>query len=139
MKLLKAILESCCDQGPLPPSTSVVRLGASCEVPLQAAVTAGVLGFGEHHGGTIESCANLLQEKIAIQSETNINKFADGIVNEYSLKNRRIPGFGHAYVEKDSRAVKLLQIARNTIYIPSTILNFSRLQENGLSGKRDVN
>ena len=46
-KLMEAILVSCCDQGPLPPSTNAARFVASCGVPLQAAVAAGVLGFGQ--------------------------------------------------------------------------------------------
>jgi citrate synthase len=115
-KMMEAILVSCCDQGPLPPSTNAARFVASCGVPLQAAVAAGVLGFGQHHGGDIESCAKLLQESIAIQNNTNINRLADEIVMDYSAKNRRVPGFGNTYVDKDSRAVKLLQIPHKTIH-----------------------
>jgi citrate synthase len=114
-KLMEAILVSCCDQGVLPPSTIAARFVASCGVSLQTAVAAGVLGFGEHHGGAIETCARLLQETIAIQNETNIDQLADEIVNDHVLRKRRVPGFGHAYVEKDARAVKFLQIAHKTI------------------------
>ena len=115
-KLMEAILVSCCDQGALSPSTNAARFVASCGVPLQAAAAAGIIGFGEHHGGAIESCAKVLQEKIAINKRPDINQLADEIVDEYAVKNVRLPDFGHAYIEEDPRAVKLLQIARKTIH-----------------------
>ncbi|MBL7212587.1 MAG: citryl-CoA lyase [Desulfobacteraceae bacterium] len=114
-KLMEAILVSCCDQGPLPPSTNAARFVASCGVPLQAAVAAGILGFGDHHGGAIESCAKLLQEKVASAEKDKIDRIADDTISEFAAKKDRLPGFGHAYLEVDPRAEKLLQIARKHI------------------------
>ena len=38
------------------------------------------------------------------------------IIEGFSAQKKRIPGFGHAYVEVDQRAVKLLEIARKKIH-----------------------
>lgn len=115
-KLMEAILVSCCDQGPIPPSTSAARFIASCGVPLQTAVAAGILGFGKHHGGAIESCAKLLQEKIGLAGKKSVDNMAVDIIEEVEARKTRIPGFGHAYFETDPRAEKLLQIARKSIH-----------------------
>jgi len=115
-KLMEAILISCCDQGPLPPSTNATRFVASCGVPLQAAVAAGILGFGEYHGGAIESCARLLQENVLSDKYENVDEIAIEIIEEFSKKNKRIPGFGHAYLDVDPRAIKLLEIAQKKIH-----------------------
>ena len=42
---------------------------------------------------------------------------ADEIVDEYSVKNRAVLGFGVAYLAEDFRAVKLLQMARKKIHL----------------------
>ena len=115
-KVMEAILVSCCDQGPLPPSTNAARFVASCGVPLQAAVAAGILGFGDHHGGAIETCAKLLQENILRDEKGDYIHIAAEIIEDFSAQKKRIPGFGHAYVEVDQRAVKLLEIARKKIH-----------------------
>ncbi|MBW2094266.1 MAG: citryl-CoA lyase [Deltaproteobacteria bacterium] len=114
-KLMEAILVSCCDQGPLPPSTNATRFVASCGVPLQAAVAAGILGFGEYHGGAIESCARILQESVSSVKHESAEEVAAQIITEFSDKKKRIPGFGHAYADVDPRAVKLLDLARKMI------------------------
>jgi len=115
-EVMESILVACCDQGPIPPSTNAARFVASCGVPLQAAVAAGLLGVGDHHGGAIEACAKLLQENILRDNESDYNELAEKITKDFSDRKNRIPGFGHAYVEVDQRAVKLLEIARKKIH-----------------------
>jgi citrate synthase len=114
-RLMEAILVSCCDQGPYPPSTNATRFVASCGVPLQAAVAAGMLAFGDYHGGAIENCAKLLQEKAALISGRPIEDIASEIVRDHAERKERIPGFGHAYFEIDPRCKTLLEIAENSI------------------------
>ena len=110
-RVMEAMLVSCCDQGAYPPSTNATRFVASCGVPLQTAVAAGVLAFGDHHGGAIETCARLLQEKAPLLNQTGIEDVAAEIVEEHAGRKERIPGFGHAYFETDPRSKKLLEIA----------------------------
>jgi citrate synthase len=114
-RLMEAILVSCCDQGPYPPSTNAARFVASCGVPLQAAVAAGMLAFGDYHGGAIENCAKLLQEKVQAAGGNALNEVASSIIQEHKEKKERIPGFGHAYFEEDPRSKTLLEIADSCI------------------------
>ena len=58
--LMEAILVSFIDHGATPPSTLAARNTATTGAPLRACVAAGVLGFGRHHGGDIESCMQFL-------------------------------------------------------------------------------
>ncbi len=114
-KLMEAILVSCCDQSIYPPSTNATRFVASCGVPLQAAVAAGILAFGDHHGGAIENCAKLLQENIIEAGGESTDEIAAKIIKVYRDNNERVPGFGHAFFERDPRSVKLLEIAESCI------------------------
>jgi citrate synthase len=108
-KIVEAILVACCDQGVLPPSTNASRFIASCGVPLQAAVAAGVIGFGDHHGGAIENCARMLQENCP-QTAHDCSQVATRLIEDHGRSGQRIPGFGHAYLKTDPRAVKLLDL-----------------------------
>lgn len=114
-KVMEAILVSCCDQGPYPPSTNATRFVASCGVPLQTAVAAGILAFGDYHGGAIENIAELLQEKVASLGGRSTEEMASEIVREHKERKERIPGFGHAYFEIDPRCKTLLEVAETSI------------------------
>ncbi len=114
-RLMEAILVSCCDQGAYPPSTNAARFVASCGVPLQAAVAAGMLAFGDYHGGAIENCAKLLQETMRVVGDRGLEAVAATIVKEHEGRKTRMPGFGHAYFEKDPRSKSLLEIADECI------------------------
>ncbi len=64
--LLEALLVSFIDHGATPPSTLAARNTATTGAPLRACVAAGVLGFGRHHGGDIESCMQFLDSGLAL-------------------------------------------------------------------------
>src|SRR5437899_5248736 len=64
-RLIEMIAVSSTDHSFLAPSIDATRFVASGGVPLQAAVAAGVIALGDHHGGAIEQCARLLQESVA--------------------------------------------------------------------------
>ena len=49
-KALNALMIAACDRG-ITPSSAITRTIASCGVPLQAAVAAGIISFGDIHGG----------------------------------------------------------------------------------------
>src|SRR5712692_8343942 len=59
-RMLNAVLVSSLDHGVTPPSTLAARNVATSGAPLKDCVAAGILGFGPHHGGDIESCMRFL-------------------------------------------------------------------------------
>ena len=105
-KILEMIFVSSTDHSLLAPSIDATRFAASGGTPLQAAVAAGVIALGEHHGGAIEQCSKLLQESIVA------NTSAAEIVRGYKEKRQRIPGMGHPIHSHDPRTIKLVSKAR---------------------------
>jgi citrate synthase len=105
-QILEMIFTSSTDHSFLAPSIDAARFAASGGTPLQAAVAAGVLALGEHHGGAIEQCAKLLQESVAS------GQTAEQIVRSYKERKQRIPGMGHPIHSHDPRTLKLVDKAR---------------------------
>lgn len=111
-RMLEAILIACLDHGVDAPSTHVARTTASCGVPVQAAISAGILAIGENHGGAGEQCARILQEAVQAQPEMELGTLARGIVEAAKEAGRRLPGFGHRQHDPDPRAVALMAKAQ---------------------------
>src|SRR5207237_6836580 len=63
-RMIEMIVVSSTDHSFLAPSIDATRFVASGGVPLQAAVAAGVISLGDHHGGAIEQCAMLLPDSV---------------------------------------------------------------------------
>ena len=105
-QILEMIFISSTDHSLLAPSVDATRFAASGGTPLQAAVAAGVIALGEHHGGAIEQCAKLLQEAVVDGRQ------ATDIVKDYKGRKQRIPGMGHPIHTKDPRTMKLVAQAR---------------------------
>src|SRR5438128_3491572 len=76
-RMIEMIAVSSTDHSFLAPSIDATRFVASGGVPLQAAVAAGVISLGDHHGGAIEQCARLLQESVPA------GRSAPEIVNDF--------------------------------------------------------
>jgi citrate synthase len=118
-KIFNHVLVSFCDHGVTPPSTQTARLIASSGSPVNDAVAGALLSFGQNHAGAIERAMNLYQSKIASAHLINdsaidnkqIASLAIEVHNEYILKNKKIPGFGHRYHNADPRAEKLIELA----------------------------
>src|ERR1043166_5923818 len=88
-RLIEMIVVSSTDHSFLAPSIDATRFVASGGVPLQAAVAAGIISLGDHHGGAIEQCSRLLQDSVK-------SKVTSGeIVNNFRTRKQRVPGFGH--------------------------------------------
>ncbi len=104
-RLVEAILVSCCDHSLASPSADAVRFVASCGVPLQAAVAAGVSAIGDVHGGAIEPCARILQKAVAEKQS------GEQVLRELKARNQRMPGYGHAVHKNDPRTAVLLALA----------------------------
>src|SRR5256885_7084936 len=64
-RMLNAVLVSSIDHGVTPPSTLAARNVATSGAPLKDCVAAGILAFGPHHGGDIESCMRFLDSGLS--------------------------------------------------------------------------
>ena len=105
-KMVGALLVSCCEHSLASPSVDAVRFVASCGVPLQTAVAAGVSAIGDVHGGAMEPCAVILKEAVAARKD------ADEVVKEFRASGKRMPGYGHpVHRQQDPRVVALLELA----------------------------
>src|SRR6202040_3279829 len=65
-RMLNAVLVSSIDHGVTPPSTLAARNVATSGAPLKDCVAGGMLAFGPHHGGDIESCMRFLDAGLTL-------------------------------------------------------------------------
>jgi citrate synthase len=111
-RMLNAILVSSLDHGVTPPSTLAARNVATSGAPLKDCVAAGMLAFGRHHGGDVESCMRFLDAGLALmRSGKSMAQAADAIVDDCLRSNQTPPGFGHRLHSRDPRATRLFQLA----------------------------
>ena len=110
--MLNAVLVSSLDHGVTPPSTLAARNVATSGAPLKDCVAAGILGFGPHHGGDIESCMRFLDGGLTLmRGGHTLQQAADAIVSDCVERNEVPPGFGHRMHARDPRASRLFQMA----------------------------
>jgi len=111
-RMLNAVLISSIDHGVTPPSTMAARNVATSGAPLKDCVAAGILGFGPHHGGDIESCMRFLDEGLTlVRGGCSMLEAAETIVDECAKMKEVPPGFGHRFHTRDPRAGRLFQMA----------------------------
>lgn len=103
-RMLDAILTISIDHGVEPSSIVSARNVYSGGSPVQAAVAAGVLAFGEFHGGAIE--------KAMENFKTYVDKKPSEMVSAFNIKGERVSGFGHRLYISDPRTEKLVTIAK---------------------------
>ncbi|MDH4223302.1 MAG: citryl-CoA lyase [candidate division Zixibacteria bacterium] len=108
-KMMEAILVSSIDHGATPPSSLAARTVISGGNPLNASVAGGVLTIGDSHGGAIEQCARIFQEMV--KKGGKLSRSAAELINDYSSRKKRIPGYGHRLHETDPRTVELFKLA----------------------------
>ena len=105
-RMIEMIVVSSTDHSLLAPSIDATRFVASGGVPLQASVAAGIISLGDHHGGAIEQCAQLLQESV------KAGETAASIVARFRSRKQRVPGFGHPWHDRDPRTIALIAKAK---------------------------
>lgn len=105
-RMIEMIVVSSTDHSLLAPSIDATRFVASGGVPLQASVAAGIISLGDHHGGAIEQCAQLLQESV------KTGETAASIVARFRSRKQRVPGFGHPWHDRDPRTIALIAKAK---------------------------
>src|ERR1700732_67321 len=104
-RMLDAVLVSSIDHGVTPPSTLAARNVATSGAPLKDSVAGGILAFGPHHGGDIESCMRFLDAGLTlVRSGRTLQEAADAIVEECAREHQVPPGFGHRFHTRDPRA-----------------------------------
>ncbi len=104
-KMLDAIFVATVEHSIAPPSVIAARAVISGGNPLNVGVGAGILAFGEAHGGALEGAMKFLQE--------NVDRNPKEVVEEYLSQKRRIPGYGHRfYKDYDPRTRRLFEIAK---------------------------
>jgi len=114
--MMDALLSVCLEHSLNSPSVDAVRFVASCGVPLQSAVSAGVSAIGDWHGGTIEQSAKLLQDEVksARAEGRSVQATADRILSRFRERGEKLPGYGHPTHTADPRTKKLLEVANKT-------------------------
>jgi citrate synthase len=111
-RMFAAILVSSIDHGVTPPSTLAARNVATSGAPLKDCVAAGILAFGPHHGGDIETCMRFLDSGLALmRSGRSLQQAAVAKVDECIRQKELPPGFGHRFHTRDPRASRLFQMA----------------------------
>jgi citrate synthase len=108
-RMIEAALVSASEHSVVAPSVDAVRFVASAGVPLQAAVAAGTIGLGDHHGGAIDAVARLLLE--AAETGRPARDAAREAAQRVKERGGRLPGYGHPVHDPDPRAVRLLKVA----------------------------
>jgi citrate synthase len=111
-RMFNAILVSSLDHGVTPPSTLAARNVATSGAPMKDSVAAGVLAFGPHHGGDIESCMRFLDSGLElVRGGRSLQDAANTLINECVREKLTPPGFGHRFHTRDPRAARLFQMA----------------------------
>ena len=111
-RMLNAVLVSSLDHGVMPPSTLAARHVATSRAPLKDCVAAGILAFGTHHGGDIESCMKFLDTGLVmVRAGRSMQDAADALIDGMVRDGQTPPGFGHRLHTRDPRAARLFQLA----------------------------
>src|SRR6187397_1363300 len=97
-RMLNAVLVSSLDHGVTPPSTLAARNVATSGAPLKDSVAAGILAFGRHHGGDIESCMRFLDTGLTmVRGGKSMQQAANEIIADCVRDGQVPPGFGHRF------------------------------------------
>jgi citrate synthase len=108
-RMMDALLVAACEHSVVAPSVQAARYAASAGVPLQAAVAAGTIALGDHHGGAVDACARALLD--ARESGLPDTEAARQVSLGLKEEGRRLPGFGHVVHTADPRARRLFAVA----------------------------
>lgn len=108
-RMMDALLVAAAEHSVVAPSVNAARFVASTGVPLQVAVSAGVMGMGEHHGGAVEAAARVFLD--AGETGRPEREAAVEACRRLKEQGRRLPGFGHVVHDPDPRAGRLFQVA----------------------------
>jgi len=108
--MINAIFVAVADHG-ISPSSTVTRFVQAAGVPIQCSVAAGVMMFGDIHGGAGQEFARNVQE--LVKSAREGGRPLGDVAREYVAAHKRIDGFGHPqHPQGDPRTKVLFALAR---------------------------
>ena len=137
-RMLNAVLVSSIDHGVTPPSTLAARNVATSGAPLKDSVAAGILAFGPHHGGDIESCMRFLDSGLTlVRGGKSLQEAAELIVSDCVRLEQVPPGFGHRFHSRDPRAARLFQMALE-LELEGEHVRLIRVAERALEKHKEV-
>jgi citrate synthase len=108
-RMMDALLVAASEHSVVAPSVNAARFVASAGVPLQAAVAAGTIGLGDHHGGAVDAAARALVDADA--SGLPDPDAAAAVCRRLRDQGSRLPGYGHVVHDPDPRAGRLFEVA----------------------------
>jgi citrate synthase len=136
-RMLNAVLVSSLDHGVMPPSTLAARNVATSGAPLKDCVAAGILAFGPHHGGDIESCMRFLDAGLTlVRAGQSMQQAADAMIADCVKRADAPPGFGHRLHSRDPRAARLFQMALE-LELEGEHVRLIRSLERAIDGHRE--
>jgi citrate synthase len=137
-RMFNAILVSSIDHGVTPPSTLAARNVATSGAPMKDCVAAGILAFGPHHGGDIETCMRFLDAGLAmVRGGLSLHDAAKTLVEECLRDHETPAGFGHRFHTRDPRAARLFQMALE-LELEGEHVRMLRAIERALEAKKDA-
>lgn len=104
-KMINAVFVAVADHG-ISPSSTVTRFIQAAGVPIQCSVAAGVMMFGDIHGGAGQELAKNLQGLVG-KAKAESRTF-DDVAKEFVTANKRIDGFGHPQHPQGDPRTKVL-------------------------------
>jgi citrate synthase len=108
-KMINAVFVAVADHG-ISPSSTVTRFIQAAGVPIQCSVAAGVMMFGDIHGGAGQELARNVQALVRDAKSTG--RSFDEVAHEFVTTHKRIDGFGHPqHPEGDPRTKVLFGLA----------------------------
>jgi len=108
-KMINAVFVAVADHG-ISPSSTVTRFIQAAGVPIQCSVAAGVMMFGDIHGGAGQEFARNVQSLVKAAKESG--RAFDDVAREFVRAHKRIDGFGHPqHPEGDPRTKVLFGLA----------------------------
>jgi citrate synthase len=110
-RMIDACLVAASEHSVVAPSVIAARHVASSGVPLQAAVAAGTIALGDHHGGAVDAAARVLLD--AADTGLPDAEAARQVAERLRERRRRLPGYGHVVHDPDPRAGRLLEVAED--------------------------
>ncbi|MBP6019511.1 MAG: citryl-CoA lyase [Burkholderiaceae bacterium] len=109
VKVINALFICCAEHG-ISPSTTVTRFIQAAGVPIQCSVAAGVMMFGDIHGGAGEEFSRDIMDLVSEAQESG--RDFDTVAQEYVASRKRISGYGHPqHPSGDPRTVVLFELA----------------------------
>lgn len=108
-RLMNAMLTSLMVHGKTPHAIATRLTLLSEPTSIQGAVASGLIGVGSRFAGSMDRCAQELQE---VHETNDTNAAVEVLVTEYRDRGKPFPGIGHPHFDSvDPRAQKLFEIA----------------------------